>query len=196
MIGDSAARLLLPVPQLRTPLNSSIERHRRRSWAVTACRRRPESPPEEATHARHDVSLCNQVPSRFAIDTTSRGESKVLDEAELVSFGVGHDKHDPFAGIVVALPGPSPAQTVDLSAAFVDVVDLHVEVEPSFPALGFEDALEGQSRYVVEPRAEGCPVGPFVFSGERPIEQGAPEPRQTVRVGAVDGDAAPAVAHM
>ena len=91
---------------------------------------------------------CNQrVP---AVDRcpARRGASgsQILDEAELVTFGIGHDDDDPFAGVVVALTGPPPAETLDLQTASVDVVDLDVEVEANLAAIWFGDALERESR--------------------------------------------------
>jgi hypothetical protein len=61
-----------------------------------------------------------------------------------VALGIGHDDHDAFARIVVALPGPPAAELFDLSAAGVDVIYLDVDVESDLAVLGFRDALKGQ----------------------------------------------------
>jgi uncharacterized protein (TIGR03086 family) len=73
----------------------------------------------------------------------------VLDQAELVAFRVLHDHDHPLV-VVVPLSGPAPSEGLHLLAPGIDVVDLHVEMEPHLCALGLRDGLEGEPRLGIE----------------------------------------------
>jgi len=75
----------------------------------------------------------------------------VLDEAELMPLRVGHHEHDAHV-VVVPLVGPPSTELLDLAAANVDVIDLHVQVQPNL-----WNRLEGQPRLLVEARPNACP---------------------------------------
>lgn len=97
--------------------------------------------------------------------------------------------------MVVALPGPLSAELLDPGPAGVDVVDLHIDVEPDLPVLGLGNALKGQARQLVVPGAQSRPPGPIGLGRERSVEQRTPEGGESARIDAVDGDTAPAIAH-
>ena len=106
-----------------------------------------------------------------------------------------HDKDDTLARVVMPLAGPTPAEGFDLRAAASNVLDLHVDMDAHLrrPRLG--DALKGKAGLRVSARPDRGPIRSVVLGRERTLQQLSPEPCQTLRFGAVDGDARPAVRH-
>ncbi len=98
---------------------------------------------------------------------------------------VGHHEHDALV-VVVPLVGPPSTELLDLAAADLDVIDLHVEVQPNLCRLALGNLLEGQPRLPVESRPDACPARTGVFLGDGASQQLAPEQRQPRRVPAVD----------
>lgn len=80
----------------------------------------------------------------------------MLDEAELMPLRVGHHEHDAHV-VVVPLVGPPSTELLDLAAANVDVIDLHVQVQPNLCRPGLRNRLQGQPRLLVEARPDACP---------------------------------------
>jgi hypothetical protein len=67
----------------------------------------------------------------------------VLDKAELMPLRILHDHDGPLV-VVVPLARPAAAETLDLLAGGVDVVDLDVEVDADLRGLRLWHLLEGQ----------------------------------------------------
>lgn len=94
------------------------------------------------------------------------------------------------------LAWPAGTETFGLLAARVYVTDLDVEMDADLGGLRFRDLLEGQPRQVIQARAHSGPIGVVtMFTGDRPVQQRAPEGRQPSGVSTVDRDPSLAISH-
>lgn len=114
--------------------------------------------------------------------------SKVLDQAELVVLGIGHDYDDTFF-VIVSLAGEPSAQGGGAIDSLVDVLDGDIKVDADLAALRFRNRLEHQARLAIGALAKVHPAS--LRRPGLPTEQCAPEPRYPLGVNAVEGHAGP-----
>jgi hypothetical protein len=133
-----------------------------------------------------------QEPVRLTSAPRRIDGSVVLDQAELVVFGVGHDDNNPLV-VVVSLAGGSSPQGEDTRYGLVDVVHGDVEMSADLTNLRLRNRLEHQPRQQIIRLAE---VYPALFRGAGlTTQQDAPKPGHTIRVDAVEGHTRPLVRH-
>jgi hypothetical protein len=116
--------------------------------------------------------------------------SVVLNQAEFVVLGIGHDDDDPFV-VLVPLAGEASVQGSDDVDCIADVIDRNVQMDTDFACLRLGDRLEYQPRLGVVTLAEVNPTG--LGRAGFATEQGAPKPGYTLWVETVDSHARPNV---
>ena len=62
-----------------------------------------------------------------------------------MAFGIQHVQHDSFV-IVMSEAREASAKFLDLLTSGVDVIDLHIQVDPDLSRFRFGYTLEGESR--------------------------------------------------
>ena len=118
--------------------------------------------------------------------------SEVLDQAELVVLGIGHDDDDAF-GVIVPLAGEPSAEGRDSEHRLINVLYGDVEMDADLAVFWLQNRLEYEPRLDIATVAEVHPA--FLGRSRLAAEQGAPEPRHTLWVETVDCHTGPHVGH-